>query len=757
LKILTLLLFSVLALNSNAQKVGVVLSGGGASGVTHIGVLKALEEYGVPIDYITGTSMGALVGALYASGYSPDEIEVLFTSKEFKDWAVGNIDDNYSYYLRKKDDDASMLTLKLAVDTTWEVNLPTNLVSSSIINYGLLSYLSASTAYSKNNFDSLFIPFRCVASDIISKKEVMFKEGKLALAVRASMAYPFYLKPVTYKNMLLFDGGLYNNFTSNIMYNEFSPDFIIGSNVSYNFEEPDEDNVVSQIKAIVSNDTEYSIPSQGLMIEPEVGDIATFNFNNNEELIKIGYDATVAQIDSLHSHIDRIVSKQDILKRRAEYKNNLPPFIINKVEVEGLKPNQNKYIENSIRLKQEKLTIKEIEPEYIKLLSDDKIKTIKPEVEFNDTTHYFTLKLNAKKERDLFISVGGMFSSRPISEGFIGVKYNILDKTALTFLANSYFGRFHNSIQAGFRLDFPFKVPFYWKNTYNIGNWDYYKSNNIFFEDKKPSFLVNSDSYVKTEIGFPVFYKGKLVFEGSIGRFVNEYYQTQQFLSTDTTDKTYFKNIIGGVRYERSSLDKKQYASKGSYFSINYKYIKGQEHTELGSTIAVREDYDENMEWGQVKVKYDQYLNSRHKMRFGFFAEGVYSNQPFFSNYTASVLTSPDFQPFAENKTIFLNNLRAHSYIAGGIKNIYSIISNLQLRLEGYVFQPYKAILSDDDNKPYYSTALTNYQLMGTATLVYNTPIGPIAFNLNYYDKTEDNWTFLFHFGYVIFNKKSLD
>ena len=748
----------MLGFNAKAQKVGLVLSGGGASGVTHIGVLKALEEYGVPIDYITGTSMGALVGALYASGYSPDEIERLFTSNEFKDWAVGNLDDNYSYYLRKKDDDASMLTLKLAVDTTWEVNLPTNLVSSSTINFGLLSYFSPATAHANNNFDSLFIPFRCVASDIISKKEVVFKDGKLALAVRASMAYPFYLKPVTYQNMLLFDGGLYNNFTSNIMYNEFSPDYIIGSNVSYNFEEPDEDNIVSQIKAIVANDTEYAIPcDEGLIIEPDVGDIATFNFNNNAELIKIGYDATVAQIDSLHLYISRIVPKAEVHKKREAYKSELPPFIINKVEVQGLKPNQNKYVENSIRLKKDTLNVIDIQPEYTKLLSDDKIKTIHPEVDFNDTTNYFTLKLNAKKERDLFISVGGLFSSRPISEGFIGVKYNILSKTALTFLANTYFGRFHNSIQTGFRLDFPFKVPFYWKNTYNIGTWDYYKSNNIFFEDKKPSFLVNSDSYVKTEIGLPVFYKGKLVFEGSIGKLVNEYYQTQDFISTDTTDKTNFKNIIGGIRYERNSLDKKQYASKGSFFAINYKYIKGEEHTELGSTFAVKEDYDKHIEWGQIKISYEQYFNSRHKVRFGLFAEGVYSNQSFFSNYTASVLAAPNFQPFAENKTIFLDNLRAHTYVAGGVRSIYSIVNNLQLRLEGYVFQPYKAILSDVNNKAYYSTEWTNYQLMGSTSLVYNTPVGPIAFNLNYYDKAKDNWTFLFHFGYVIFNKKSLD
>lgn len=742
----------------SAQKVGLVLSGGGSSGVTHIGVIKALEEYGIPIDYITGTSMGALVGALYATGYSPEEIEEFFLSDEFQHWTTGSVDNNYSFYLRKKEDDAALLTLKLSTDTLWEFNLPTNLVSSSTINYGLLSFFAPSTTYAKENFDNLFIPFRCVASDIISKKEVVFSNGELTTAVRASMAYPFYLKPVTYNDMLLFDGGLYNNFPANVMEEDFNPDFIIGSNVSFNFEKPHEDNIVSQIKTIVTNDTKYVIPNgKGIMIEPDVADNATFNFDNNEKLIQIGYNATIEKIGEIQKTIKQSVPKTEIIKKRESYKNELPIFLIDKVVVEGLNHNQNNYIKNSLWLKKESITPQKLKPEYIKLLSDDKIKSINPKVEFNDSSGYYTLKLNAKKEKDLFVSVGGLFSSRPISEGFIGVKYNLLDKVALTLLANTYFGRFHNSVQAGFRLDIPFVVPFYWKNTFNMGDWDYYKSNNVFFEDKKPSFLVNNDMYVKTEIGLPVFYKGKLVFEGSAGEFTNEYYQTKSFLSTDTTDQTHFKNVIGGIKYERNSLNRKQYSSEGSFFAINYKYVKGKEETEFGSTSTIEETFKNDIEWGQVKLTYEQYFNSKHNVRFGIYGEGVYSNQPFFSNYTASLLAAPDFQPFTENRTVFNENLRAHTYLAFGVKNIYHLFNKFQLRVEGFAFQPYQNIFSDINQKAFYSKEWTNLQYLASTSLVYYTPIGPVAFNANYYDRANDNWTFLFHFGYVIFNKKSLD
>lgn len=685
-------------------------------------------------------------------------MEEIFTSQDFKDWAAGVLNSDYAYYLRKKEDDASMITFKLALDTSLEANLPVSFVSSEAINFGLMSYLSESTASANENFDNLFVPFRCVASDIISKKEVVFKSGKLSMAVRASMSYPLYLKPVSYKNMLLFDGGLYNNFPSNVLYQEFSPDFIIGSNVSYNFDRPDEDNIVSQFKAIVAVETDYSVPcEQGIIINPNAEDYATFNFNNNKELIKIGYDATIAVIDSLKKNLNTFITKEAIENKRRVYRANLPKLNFHDVKVEGLKKSQNQYIENSIRLKRDTFSVNELEQEYVKLLSDDKIKSIYPEAEYDSLTNMFTLKLTAKKERDLFVSFGGLFSSKPIDEGFVGVKYNFLSKTAITLMANSYFGRFHNSLLGGVRFDFPFKVPFYSQTTYNVGSWDYFKSNNVFFDDIKPSYLLIRDKYLKTEIGIPVFYKGKLVFEGSVGEVVNEYYQTKQFLSTDTTDKTYFENIIGGVYFERNSLDRPQYATTGSYFSMKYKYIKGNESTILGSTSNDTTTYNNDIEWGQIKLRYDQYFNKKHKVKFGLMFEGTYSEQRFFSNYSASILSAPAFLPIPEMRTLFQNNFRAYKYVAGGLKSILSLFNNFQWRIEGYAFQPYQTILQNTNHEAKFSTEWSNTRYVGSTSLVYYTPIGPLAFNLNYYDKSETPWSVLFHFGFMIFNKKSFD
>ena len=738
---------------------GLVLSGGGSSGVSHIGVLKALEENDIPIDYITGTSMGALIGGLYSAGYSPQEIEEIFLSGEFRDWAEGHLDEKYVYYLREKDENPTLITFKIDLDTLLETSLPTNLISPTSIDYGLMRYFAPSTAAADDDFDNLFIPYRCVASDIILKKTFVLKGGKLATAIRASMAYPFYLTPVPYDDKLLFDGGLYNNFPADVMYDDFKPDYIIGSNVSSNFERPDEDNLVSQVKAIIADNTDYAISEDvpSTIIEPASTEYSLLEFDKNEELIKIGYDATIKQIESLKKDITRRVNVYDLIEKRNKYKESLPELIFEDVEVEGMSSSQNKYVRKSLRFKGQTADALEIRSEYIKVSSDDKIKKLYPQAQFNKETQKFTLMLKAKKEKDLFVSFGGLFSSRPINTAYIGLQYNILSKTAISLLANTYFGKLHNSVSTGFRMDFPFTVPFYWKNTFTVDGWDYFKSSSTLFEDTKSSFLVVNDKYFRSELAFPVAYKGKVSIDGGVGEMTNEYYQTKQFLSVDTTDKTIFRNYTVGLHFERNSLDLKQYASKGSFLSFGVRFIKGEEQTRPGSTSIFENEFDTIVDWMRFKIVYDKYIDLSKDVRLGLFGEGVYSDQPFFNNYTASVLSAPAFEPLPESKTLFQDNLRAHSYFALGIKNIYQLFKNTQLRVEGYLFQPFEQILENNDRKAYRGRQWSDQQFIFGSSLVYNTPIGPIALNLNYYDKKEDHWSFMFHFGYIIFNKKSLE
>ncbi|MCB0786375.1 MAG: patatin-like phospholipase family protein, partial [Flavobacteriales bacterium] len=123
---------------------------------------------------------------------------------------------------------------------------------------------------SGGDLDSLFVPFRCVASDITAQVPVTFDQGDLAQVVRASMSYPFYFKPIRVNGHLMMDGGLYNNFPSDVMYDAFLPDLIIGSNVGYNAPPPSEDDLLSQLRAMMQERTDYSVKCEnGIVIEPQ--------------------------------------------------------------------------------------------------------------------------------------------------------------------------------------------------------------------------------------------------------------------------------------------------------------------------------------------------------------------------------------------------------------------------------------------------------------------------------------------------------
>ena len=150
----------------HGQKVGLVLSGGGAKGIAHIGVIKALEENNIPIDYVTGTSMGAIVAAFYAMGYTPEEMLELIKSKEFSTWSTGEISPSNMYYFRKPDPTPAFISFKLSGTKGLSNVLPDSYINPLPMNLGFLVVFAPYTAVCRGNFDNLFVPFRAVAADI---------------------------------------------------------------------------------------------------------------------------------------------------------------------------------------------------------------------------------------------------------------------------------------------------------------------------------------------------------------------------------------------------------------------------------------------------------------------------------------------------------------------------------------------------------------------------------------------------------------
>ncbi len=406
-----------LPMQTHAQKVGLVLSGGGAKGLAHIGILKALEENNIPIDYITGTSMGGIVGAMYAAGYSPDQIEKVALSIDFQDWVSGRYKSDFSFFFQKKSINASILTAKLAVDTNLRINFRSNLVNDIPLNFALLELFSQASAISKDNFDNLFVPYRCMVSDVLSQTSITVSKGSLAEAVRATMTVPLVYRPIRLDGKYVFDGGLYNNFPADVMKSNFNPDIIIGSNVSsktYNeYPKSNDDRLMNRVMVFMflSKSDSTLIGKNGVYIQPDLSNYSVTNFSPVAALIKQGYDATIAEMDQIKARIAKRVSTIELAKRRNEFNNKKPDLTFNSVTVSGVNTQQKKYIERVFKRDQATFNLEDIKTGYYKLVADETFETVYPKISYNQVTDSYNFEIVARPQKSFKIDFGGNIST----------------------------------------------------------------------------------------------------------------------------------------------------------------------------------------------------------------------------------------------------------------------------------------------------------------------------------------------------------
>ncbi len=766
MKLVTHTLCLLLALNCSAQKVGLVLSGGGASGLCHIGVMKALEENNIPIDYVVGTSIGGLIGAYYAIGYSPKQIEEVVKTYFFQTITRGDLPVKYEYMIKKREEFAAWVTFRYDFRGNYLKNLPTNVINSMAIDYYLMETFSAVANKLGNNYDSLLIPFRCLASDVENKKSVVFRNGDLPSSLRASMSYPFYLRPITIDGQLLFDGGLYDNFPLDVMLKEFKPDLLIGSNVAEKNPKPDDENIYLQVRAMLMSQTDFSVsPESSVIIEPW-SEVKIFNFEYAQQLIDSGYAAGLRYVPVIRSKIteqsDSMVLREK--RRNLRHMGRSEEVYFSDIHVSGFTAKQSEFIRRSLFYGPKPIALKQLKKRYFRLASDDKIKNLFPVARLRSDSTY-VLELRGKKEKPFYLEPGAILSNRPISEAFLGVQYNYLGRFGFSVYANGYTGKLHTGSYSRIRFDFPGPIPLFIEPSFSYSRWDYFSSSALFYDLLKPAYLVQEDKFGELKAGVPVGNISQFNIAGGITEWKNQYYQNENFNNLDTADVTYFDYWYLQANYKINTLDRKMYATNGTLLSARARYLFGNESyypgNTSGDTMSFRNRPQEP--WLQLKLTFDSYIRTFRGFRIGIFSEAVYSTQSFFSNYNATILSAPAFNPTPESQTFFIPAYRAHNYLAGGIKAITSPSKFFDVRLEAYLFQPVLSILRNAQGKAEYSTPFLYRHFTGVAALVYNSPIGPVSAGLNYYDQSQvsfasvNPFSFFFHIGYIIFNRKSID
>jgi NTE family protein len=744
----------------SAQKIGLVLSGGGAKGITHIGVIKALEEHNIPIDYVAGTSMGAVVGGMYAMGFSPDEMIEILKSKDFKYWSTGELESDFIYYYLNSDPKPGFLEFRFQLDKLDSLRLkpnflPTNFVSPRQMNFAFVPLFSQANAVSGGDFDQLFVPFRCVASDIYKKEAVVFRKGVLGDAIRASMTFPFVFKPIVIDDRLLFDGGIFNNFPVDVMRNDFNPDIMIGSVVSNNPSKPDERDLGAQIQNMIMTRTDYTIPEEeGFLLKFDLDNVNLFDFSKVDELVALGYDAVLRQLNDINSRVNRQMPKEEIEKKRSNFRQKFPELKFQKVNIEGVNNLQKQYVEQIFHANNEVFDLNEFKESYFKLISDEKISEVIPHAQYNHQTGYFDLSLDVKAEDQLKLMLGGNVSSSTSNQAYFGLTYQNLNEYAQTAYVDAQFGRMYNGLGLGTRIEIPKQKSGYVKLALVFHKFDYFEGNRLFYEDNRSAYFNQYEGYSKLSFGYPLTMKGRIEFGLGFGALTDNYTQNRTLLSPNQkNDKSTF--LLGSLfgKIESYTLNNVMYPTKGSNYVTSLQIIGGEENFTSGSSSTLNQSGKIDL-WIQYKAKIDRYIPLSPQLTLGAYGELMFSTRKLLNNYTVTVIQAPAFSPTPHSRTIFNEAFTANQFAAIGLKPIYSITDQLYVRGEAYWFVPYQTLMRRPDNSATYSKPFFSTQFMSEASLVFNFRIASAGMFVNYYSSAVSQWNFGVNIGFLLFNNK---
>jgi NTE family protein len=343
---------------TNDVKVGLVLSGGGAKGLAHIGVLKVIEEAGVRIDYIGGTSMGAIVGALYASGYSAHQLDSIFKAIDFSMLIQDEIPRRAKTFYERDDSEKYALTLPF---DKFEVSFPKGISKGQNL-YNLLSKLTSHVG-EIDDFNELPIPFFCIATNIESGKEVTLNSGYLAKAITASGAIPTLFSPVQINDSIYVDGGVSNNYPVDKV-RKLGADYIIGVDVQDTLKTKEKLNTAFDVFVQISNfnTVEGMIEKRkntDLYIHPNIDDYNLVSFAEGREII----DSGIKEATNFKEQLEALAIRQSSSEITSERKKGIDisfetneALLIKKVEIEGNKNYSRSYILGKLKLKTPAIT-----------------------------------------------------------------------------------------------------------------------------------------------------------------------------------------------------------------------------------------------------------------------------------------------------------------------------------------------------------------------------------------------------------------
>lgn len=408
-------------------KIGLTLSGGGAKGLAHIGVLRILEENNIKIDYITGTSMGAIVAAFYSVGYTPDEIEKILIDVDWNSYISGEME-NKKIPLEQKIN-SKKYSATVRYDKEFNLSLPKGIGNTEIIYLSLKKLLAG--AENINDFDKLPIPLRVVATDLNTGKAVALSKGDLARAITASAAIPTILDPVEIDGSLYVDGLISRNLPVEDVIN-MGADIVIASDVGNEVKDNKDYNIISVLNQLVTiqsaSSTEQQREMASILISPNIQTYSATDMRKGRELIELGENATKEKLADLLK-----LPKSDEHPRKILTEDKI--YIENIVYSDKFSEDQQEILDNLLeKYTNTSMTYDELEDIMLKIYGIDFINKVYYDISGT------TLVLDAEVNPSNIFGIGASYATGYGTAFNIGTELSNIQKLGNTSSVNVQFG-----------------------------------------------------------------------------------------------------------------------------------------------------------------------------------------------------------------------------------------------------------------------------------------------------------------------------
>ena len=604
-KLIVVLLSFVFCQNLIAQtndsitrpRVGVVLSGGGAKGFAHIGVLKVIEESGLPIDYIAGTSMGSIVGGLYSIGYSP---ETMIRLVKEQNWDAVMSDAIPRKYISVDDKILDRHYLATFPFRNRKIEMKSAIYDGAMVNL-LLARLT-SPVYNIRNYSELSVPFLCVAADIETAEAYEMTRGNLQRSIRASMSIPFYFTPVEVDGRLLIDGGMRNNFPVHNLRDK-GLDIIIGVNVQRDFRKKDDLNSLAKIldQMIAMTDIDANMKAQedvDIHIKPNLSNFGMMDFNYYDTIIALGEQAARQYLPEFKRLADSIKSIEDYTLKRPDIEPLDTIFVIS-LKVKGVKQESENFIKKSLgKHYPATMAIDDIETSIMRIYATGYFSDIWYELE--PAVKGVNLVIHCKEREEETVSVAAHYDS----DYGIGILANVTLKNILKFPTRStlsadiniaedpYFKiRLHSNVSQKFKYGVDLSVISLFMNQYS----DYVIKNSYSVQDNKLDLFFEFMPNLKRQF--------------RIGTAANYVHLRDNLIHTVSSDNYDFISYAY-FNYYINNEDSPTFASRGWKFNLNGKYImpviKMDDGSMMKNSIVLKADVS-----GSIAI------GKRHSLKIG--------------------------------------------------------------------------------------------------------------------------------------------